>query len=292
MWTPSGEVLLFETYAPYTAVAARSSQLWRGFGGILLTSLLLLLVAQAPLTWALVARVRRAQAEREAWLARAVSASDEERRRIGATLHDGAVQELAASAFLVAGAADRVRAGGDDETARQLDVAAGSVRTSIGGLRSLLVDIYPPCAALVRPADGTAGPRGADAVARRRGDLDVPDNPDLPPPVEALVFRVAQESLRNIARHARASHVAVSLTVPGEEGRVTLEIVDDGVGFDPEAVRDRAARGPLRPAADVRPDRGGRWRRLRGPAGARRRDYAWRARSWPRRSTATAPERT
>jgi two-component system, NarL family, sensor kinase len=242
VWTPAGQQLMFETYSRYDAVTARTSQLWRGFGGITLTSMLLLLLAQAPLTWALIARLRRAQAEREAWLAGAVSASDEERRRIAATLHDGAVQELAASAFLVAGAADRARAAGDDVSARQLDLAAGTVRSSIGGLRSLLVDIYPPS---LRTAGLIAALQDLVAPIQARDlevTLDLPAPVDLPPAVEALVFRVAQEALRNVSRHADAGSVELTLALspgkegPDKEGSVMLEIADDGIGFDPEAM--------------------------------------------------------
>jgi signal transduction histidine kinase len=236
VWTPSGQLLLFETYSRYDAVTARTSQLWRGFGGIMLSSLLLLLLAQAPLTWALVARVRRAQADREAWLARAVSASEEERRRIAATLHDGAVQELAASAFLVAGAADRARASGDGGAAARLDIAADTVRSSIGGLRSLLVDIYPPSlrtAGLPTTLRDLAAPMRSRDVAVR---LEVPDTVELSEATEALVFRVAQECLRNVTRHADAGTVEVRLT-PAADGRpLVLEVEDDGAGFDVDAV--------------------------------------------------------
>ncbi|MBT0772720.1 integral membrane sensor signal transduction histidine kinase [Kineosporia sp. J2-2] len=243
VWAPDGQTLLFETYSAYDAVTARTSQLWRGFGGITLTSLLLLLVAQAPLTWALVARVRRAQAEREAYLARAVQASDDERRRIAATLHDGAVQELVGSAFLVAGVADRARAAGDGTAAQQLDLAAGSVRSSIGGLRSLLVDIYPPS---LRSAGLRAALTDLAAPLRAQGVgvlVEVPDEPELTAEKEELVFRVAQECLRNIMKHADAENVRVGLHGPDEEGHTVLELVDDGVGFDLGAVLARPEEG-------------------------------------------------
>jgi two-component system, NarL family, sensor kinase len=251
--TPGGATLLFETYSRYDAVVARSSQLWRAFAGITLSSMLLLLVAQAPLTWTLVSRVRKGQAEREAWLARAVSASDEERRTIAATLHDGVVQELAASAFLVAGAADRARSAGDDEAAARLDLAAGAVRAGIGGLRSLLVDIYPPA---LRTAGIAAALRDLAGPLRSR-DLEVtvtvPETVELAPATEELIFRVAQECLRNAARHADAGGVRLSLTVPEPEaGPVVLEIEDDGVGFDVAAMlaAPRAGHFGLRLLAD------------------------------------------
>jgi two-component system NarL family sensor kinase len=241
VWTPRHQELMLETYSGYAAVTARSSQLWRAFGGITLTSMLLLLIAQAPLTWALIARVRRAQAEREAWLAGAVSASDEERRRIAATLHDGAVQELAASAFLVAGAADRTRTSGDLVSAGQLDLAADTVRSSIGGLRSLLVDIYPPS---LRTAGLAAALPDLTAPLRARElevGLKLPETLELPAVIEALIFRVAQECLRNIIRHADASRVDLELVLG--DAVVVLEITDDGMGFDPVAVLNEPPEG-------------------------------------------------
>ncbi len=55
----------------------------------------------------------------------------------------------------------------------------------------------------------------------------------LPTPVELTVFRVAQEALSNVERHAAASHVAVGLDF--ESGGLRMLVKDDGVGFDPEA---------------------------------------------------------
>ena len=186
------QVLLLETYSRYDAVNLHAPpQLWRGFAGITLTSMLLLLVRpQAPLSWALVSRppTHANVSGKLGWRMRCRRPTDE-RRRIAATLHDGPVQELAASAFLVAGAADRARAAGDDANAGQLELAASSVRSSIGGLRSLLVDIYPP--ALSSAGLGAALQDSASAL-RARGvevTVDVPEIGDLPPAVEALVFR-------------------------------------------------------------------------------------------------------
>ena len=284
VWTPQAQVLLFETYTRYDAVAARSSQLWRGFAGITLSSLLLLLLAQAPLTWALVRRVRRAQRQRLELLDRAVSASEGERRRIAATLHDGAVQELAASAFAVAGAAERARLHGDAVGEQRLVTAAATVRASIGGLSSLLVDIYPPS---LRGSGLAAAMSDLVAPLRSREldvTLDVPDGLQLPADVEEVVFRVAQECLRNVARHAHARRVAVRLRYDEGEpghlerevwgGRVLLEIGDDGVGFDAGELVSSPAGGHfgLRLMADLAsgagatldvlsaPGRGTRWR--------------------------------
>jgi signal transduction histidine kinase len=108
--------------------------------------------------------------------------------------------------------------------------AADAVRGSVGALRSLLIEIYPPHlakAGLPMALRGLADrlhPRGV-AV-----HVDVPDQVDLPPEVAALVFRVAQEALINIGKHAQATEVAVR--VRQDPDRVVLEVEDDGVGFD------------------------------------------------------------
>ena len=257
IWTPSGKPLLFEMYAPYDVVTARTGQLWRGFAGVTLTSLLLLVVLMMPILWRLLNQLKRSQAQRESLLQRAVEASTEERRRIAGTLHDGVVQDLAATSFVVAGAAERAMALGQTDFADELRSAAGTVRTSIGGLRSLLVDIYPPSLA-------TAGLEAAltDLVSslRSRGTavmLELAPQTGLDAVGERLVFRVAQECLNNIARHADATNVQVRLE--RVETYVVMEINDDGAGFDAPHVLAHPAEGHfgLRVLGDVVADAGG-----------------------------------
>jgi signal transduction histidine kinase len=254
IWTPSGRPLLFETYAPYDTVTARTHQLWKGFGGVTLTSLLLLVVLLLPILWRLLDRLKRAQAQREALLQRAVDASTEERRRIAGALHDGVVQDLAATSFRVSGAAERADAMGQSRLAEDLRAAAGTVRTSIGGLRSLLVEIYPPSLA-------TAGLEAAltdlASSLRSRGisvTLQLAPQSGLDPAGERLVFRVAQECLNNIARHASAANV--HLMLEQAPGAAVLEIIDDGVGFDTAAALAHPAQGHfgLRVLGDVASD--------------------------------------
>jgi two-component system, NarL family, sensor kinase len=232
VWTPDGTPLLFETYSRYDVVTERSGSLWSGFAGITLTSLLLLVVLMLPVLWTLVDRLGRSQRQREVLLQRAVEASDEERRRIAATLHDGVVQELAASSFALAGAAEQAERSQAPELAEPLRAAASTVRASIKGLRTLLVDIYPASlqtaglgAALTDLVGGLAG-RGANI----RLELPASGGIELSDEDERVVYRVAQETLRNAVAHAAASRIVVRLT-PGDE-EVVLEVEDDGVGFD------------------------------------------------------------
>jgi len=233
VWTPRGDELLFETYFRYDTVRDRASELWRGFGGIMISLLLVIFVLLTPLVWTLISKIRRGQKHREALMQHALDGSLEERQRIAATLHDGAVQELAAASFAVAGAAETAATRGDTALAAELRDAAGAVRASIGGLRSLLVDIYPPAlrsaglSAALRDLVGTMAGRGP-AVAL---DVDEDAAAALAPEEQEAVFRIVQELLRNVVRHARAQHVSVSLHRRGKQ--VQVSVADDGVGFDP-----------------------------------------------------------
>jgi signal transduction histidine kinase len=233
VWTPNGSELLFESYFQYDTVNDRANQMWRGFAGIMLSSLGVIFVLLLPLVWTMLAKIRRGQAQREALMQRALDASLEERQRIAATLHDGVVQELAAASFTVAGGAETAAARGDAALADELRDAAAAVRTGIGGLRSLLVDIYPPALrsaglpAALRDLVATMGGRGPAVVLHVDEDAAAGLSPD----EQAAVFRIVQELLRNVLHHARAEHVEVALGCSGEE--VLVKVADDGVGFDP-----------------------------------------------------------
>jgi len=236
VWTPSGQPLLFETYSPYKLVTQRTGELWRGFAGITISSLLILVALLVPVLWRLLNRVSRAQTQREVLLQRAVDASAEERQRIAGTLHDGPVQELAATSFTVAGAAENAAGSGQPELAEKLTTAAGAVRASIRGLRSLLVDIYPPSlttAGLAPALTDLTEVLAARSIATHLS-LDEDAAARLTPDQQQLVFRIARECLRNAARHASARNVDVRLFRQGPA--TVLEISDDGTGFDPAPV--------------------------------------------------------
>lgn len=232
VWTPDGHELLFEAYYPYGVVTERSSQLWRGFLGITLSSVVAVFALLVPIVAALLRRTRRAQAQREAMMRRALDASHEERHRIAAALHDGPVQQLAAAAFAVAGGAEGAAARGEDALSAELHAAAATVRTGMSGLRSLVVDIYPPslrsaglAAAFRDMVAAVAG--GSVAVDVRVDDAAVAR---LDADQQQAVFRFAQEALRNTVKHAAAT--TATLTVSSAPGLdVTVLLSDNGRGF-------------------------------------------------------------
>jgi signal transduction histidine kinase len=236
IYTESGDPLLFETYLRYDDATARQREIWLTFAPISVTVLLLLLLFQLPLGDRMVRQLREGEAERLGLQVRAADASSDERRRIAASLHDGIVQDLAAASYVLAGAADQLTAGPVDEekaadVTTGLRAAEGAVRGSVAALRSLLIEIYPPHLAQAGLASALRGLANRLQPRNVRLRVDVPDEVDIPPETAALLFRVAQEALINVGRHARAREV--ELRVAQAPGRVLLEVTDDGVGFDP-----------------------------------------------------------
>lgn len=227
---PNGKQLLFETYSSYSQVTQRRGEVWRTFAPITIGAVLLLQLCQLPLAWTLVHRLRAAQRERELLLGQAIDASTDERRRIAGNVHDSVVQGLAGASFVIAGAVDEVERGGLPTVAQELRDASSGIRESIRGLRSMLVEIYPPSvsvAGLAAALHDLVAPlraQGIDATAT------TPATVELPRDVEALVFRVAQETLRNVAQHSAARTAALALEVT--PAAVTLDIADDGAGVD------------------------------------------------------------
>ena len=235
--TPDGHRLLFETYLRYRSVSAGARTVWLAFLPPLAGGLAVLWLVQLPLAASLARRLRRGQEEREELLLRSLDASDRERRRIAADVHDGVVQDLAGASFNLAGARHRVH---DDEARAILDDAAATTRHAVGELRSLLVSIYPP------NLHG-AGLEAAlsDLLARVDATTSLAVDPELSlaPEQEQLVFRVAQEALRNAASHAEAASVDVELARTPRGYR--LVVADDGRGFDAVGRALRRAEGHL-----------------------------------------------
>jgi len=235
VWSPDGRQLLFEVYLPYEPVAARSADLWRGFAGVTTSSLLLLTALTAPIVWGLLRRLRAQERRRIALLEHAVDASDAERRRIAGTLHDGPVQELVGSTFRAEAAADAAASRGHDDEAADFRRVAGDARANVRVLRSLLVDIYPESlrtgglATALHDLAATAHARGVDVRVDIAVEADRLDDPE-----ERLVYRVAQETLRNTMAHA--APCTAELRLFEEDGTVVLEVADDGRGFDASAL--------------------------------------------------------
>lgn len=249
--SPEGEPLLFEAYFSADQIDDRQAELVAPFRTITVGALLVVLVVATPMLWVLTRRLRRASEERERLLRDAADASDAERRRIARDLHDGVVQDLAGTSFTLSALA---RSTGDADERRQLAEAALSVRTSMRGLRSLLVEIHPPG---LGPAELPAALHDLTAGAADLGvevTVGVDDLTGVPDDTIAITWRVAQEATRNALRHARARHLDVAVRREGPV--VVLTVADDGTGFDPAAVRGDSY--GLRGLTSLARDHGGR----------------------------------
>jgi signal transduction histidine kinase len=166
-----------------------------------------------------------------------MAAGDAERRRWARELHDETLQGLGAVRLLLASARRR---GDPRQIELAMDEAIGQVEQEIENLHAIISDLRP--AALdelgLRPA--------LEALLERRSDpgelvivstLMLPDpragEQRLEPEIESTVYRVVQEALTNIVKHANARNVRVA--VMARAGAVSIEVRDDGVGFAPAA---------------------------------------------------------
>jgi signal transduction histidine kinase len=237
--TIGGQPLLFEAYYRFDIVATNGSKLWRSFAPIALGALVMLEVVQIPLAWSLARRLRLRLREREGLLQRALEASEVERRQIASDLHDGVVQDLAGVAYALSASARNASRGTAGDPA-VLEESAEVVRDSIRALRSLVVDIYPPDLADEGLESALTDLLGRAEDEGLRPTLDVAGMRDpVPDAVSALLYRAAQEGLRNVLSHARAATVLVRVETAG--GRATLEVVDNGDGFDADGAGAAAA---------------------------------------------------
>ena len=233
--TPTGQRLLVETYQPYTVITESSRRMWFASLPALFGGLVLLYLVQAPLAYRMARRLRAAQEEREGLLLGSLAASDRERTRIAADLHDGIVQGLSGTSLSLTAAASKAP---DRGSSAAMSAAAADLRRWVRELRSLVVTITPPAlhaqglAASLADLGATLELRGLQVY------VDVRDTEDLDEATETLLYRAAQEAVRNVVRHAAAT--TVSITVGREQDdQLVLRVRDDGRGLTGD---DRSAR--------------------------------------------------
>jgi two-component system, NarL family, sensor kinase len=218
-------------------VAGNSRRLLRSLAVPLGVGLALLWLTQLPLARSLASKVRAGEAERATLLEHAVTASQRERERIAADLHDDVVQDLAGLSYELEASAARAPLGpGRDGYVRAAQIA----RVSLQRLRFALVDLHPPAVHAI----GLAEALEQLAVPLRKDGAEVTievDLPELDSEVESLLYRTAKELLRNVHEHAHAAHTAVNATV--ESGRVVLRVQDDGCGFSTAVRAERVRSG-------------------------------------------------
>ncbi|MEZ4523495.1 MAG: PAS domain S-box protein [Thermomicrobiales bacterium] len=161
------------------------------------------------------------------------AAAIEERQWLARELHDAVTQTLF-SATLIADVIPEIWEVNPDAARGRLEQLRRLTRGALAEMRLLLVELRPGVLGelsltdlLKQLADAAAGTTGAEVSVRCEG----PSPTRLPANVQVALYRIAQEALNNIAKHARATHVSVELHHESD-GRVTLRIEDNGQGFD------------------------------------------------------------
>ncbi len=163
---------------------------------------------------------------------RALAAQERERRRLARELHDELGQVLTGVGLQLDGLARSVPAELDEPVAQaQLATRQGieDLREIARGLRPGALEEFGLRSALITLASGVEE-RSALRVSHRL----CPETSSLPPDQSLAVYRIAQESLTNAARHAEAQHA--ELTFEPIDDHLALRIRDDGAGFDTDAV--------------------------------------------------------
>jgi signal transduction histidine kinase len=176
------------------------------------------------------AEVRAQLAEVRASRARIVAFGDAERRRVERNLHDGAQQRLVNVSLALGLARSQVGTAGDAELAAALDEAATELRLALAELRELARGIHPMIL-----SEAGLGPALTALAERSPIPVTLAQVPSgrLPPRVEETAYYVASEALANTAKHAHAT--AVTINTRQHDGRLLVEVGDDGVGgADPD----------------------------------------------------------
>jgi two-component system NarL family sensor kinase len=224
-----GTVVAFEVYSTDARLRAAERQLTSELVPFALLSLLVLIIVQLPVAVWLLGRVSRAQRERTRWLSNSLAASGRERRRIAQELHEGSVQNLAGAGYALGVAVRDLPAQVEPATRQLLEMSLGAVLASARDLRNIIVEIHPTdlTAAGLETAIRALAQRIADG-GTVAVEAAVTISVELDRDVATTVYRATREGLTNVAKHARATRVDVTLQATGQT--VLLRIVDDGVG--------------------------------------------------------------
>jgi signal transduction histidine kinase len=183
--------------------------------------------------------VALAQSVQSDRLRASLAAADAERRHWARELHDETLQGLGGLRLLLSSA---LRSADPERGEQAMREAIGHIEQEIENLRAIITELRP--AALDELGLATAIEALLDRHREQSGllidatiELDTQDGrPGLDAELETAVYRLVQEALTNVAKHARAG--AVSVSVRREDGRIAIEVADDGHGFDTRSLTD------------------------------------------------------
>src|SRR5271163_1893893 len=226
-----------------SAIRFQPPSLWDEHRVLIMTAIAIFLLQAAlsiGLVWQRIRR-RRAEGEAQALSGRLITAHEDERRWLARELHDDITQRLAGLAI------DAAKLPGGELTPSDLDARRRSIRAGLAQLSEDVHDLSYRLHPSVLDDLGLVEALKAecDRVARFESvqvEVEaerIPQN--LPTDVALVIYRVAQEALRNIGRHARARTAKVSLAL--RESGLRLEVSDNGSGFEANSPTPRASLG-------------------------------------------------
>ena len=179
------------------------------------------------------ARLHRMLAQREEamerFAERIVLAQETERRRLAGEIHDGISQRVVSLSFHLSAAADAVKTA-PEVAAHEIAEAQSLAEAALDETRFAIAGLHPP----VLDDLGLAASLESLAASIPQLEVHAEARPcDLPPHVATSVYRIAQEALQNVVKHAGATKARLRLLIHGDT--ITLEIEDDGKGFTPRS---------------------------------------------------------
>jgi signal transduction histidine kinase len=245
----SGPMVVVETFTDYSVVSGPVGRFFRSTLLSLSAGLLVLYMLMLPLAWRQAAKLdeqnerlegalsreRTTQFQRRKLMERTLGAAEEERSRLAAELHDGPVQRLARLGYGLERVRTRQKQGDLKGSKELLQEIQTSVFDEVKDLRGMMSRLRPP----------VLDERGLEDALRDRADAMQEDagiscsleghlEERLPPAIETVLYRVSQEALQNVIKHASAKNARIVLD--RNNGSIIMEVRDDGVGFQPEAV--------------------------------------------------------
>jgi signal transduction histidine kinase len=169
-------------------------------------------------------------------------AATEERNHLARELHDSATQSLYGVTMFAEAAARLLMSGEIEPAADHMREVRATAQEALQEMRLLIFELRPPIlekeglvAALQARLEAVEGRSGLQAEFKAEGVSGLPSE------VEEGLYRIAQEALNNTLKHAQAHKVSVCLA--RKQQNVIMEIVDDGIGFDPTSVRGQGGLG-------------------------------------------------
>lgn len=173
-----------------------------------------------------------------------------ERSRLARDLHDAVTQTLF-SASLIAEVLPRIWERDTEQGQQRLAELRELTRGALAEMRTLLLELRPT--ALIEADLGELLRQLAESItgrARVPVNVKIQGECELPPDVKVAIYRIAQEALNNVAKHSMADTVEVNLHC--EPGRIEMQIIDDGQGFNPsETSAESLGLGIMRERAEV-----------------------------------------